>query len=123
PEQGQDAHHVDIRADVYSLGCTLYKLLTGQAPFGGSGYNTPFKKMEAHARHAAPPLGAGRPDVPAGLADLLGRMLAKDPEDRPATPGVVAAALEPFTAGADLRRLVSDPKAAAPSPAAPAEGS
>ncbi len=114
PEQGQNAHRVDIRADVYSLGCTLYKLLTGQAPFAGSAYNNPHRKMEAHARETPPPLQQQVPDAPADLAAVLERMLAKDFADRYPTPGEVAAALAPFTAGCDLARLVGAAPAALP---------
>jgi serine/threonine protein kinase len=107
PEQGASAHTVDIRADVYSLGCTLYKLLSGRAPFSTTEYSTPYKKMEAHARAPVPPLRVGRPEVPADLAAVLERMLAKAPADRFATPGEVASALAPFAAGCNLPRLVA----------------
>ncbi len=118
PEQGTCAHTVDIRADVYSLGCTLYKLLAGRAPFSAPEYSTPYKKMEAHAREPVPPLRDRRPEVPAGLAAVLDRMLAKSPVDRFSTPGEVAAALAPFAAGCDLPRLVAREAAALPSPSA-----
>jgi hypothetical protein len=107
PEQGASAHGVDIRADVYSLGCTLYKLLAGRAPFSGSEYSTPYKKMEAHAQAPVPPLRDRRPEVPEELAAVLERMLAKAPADRFATPGEAAAALQPFTPGCNLPRLVA----------------
>jgi hypothetical protein len=105
PEQFGDTHAVDIRADVYSLGCTLYFLLTGKAPFSGPAYANRLQKMRAHAEAPAPPLRERRGDVPAGLAAVLARMLAKEPGDRFATPAEVAAALAPFTAGCTLARL------------------
>jgi serine/threonine protein kinase len=107
PEQGTNAHTVDVRADVYSLGCTLYKLLVGRAPFSAPEYSTPFKKMEAHAREPVPPLRDRRPEVPAELASVLDRMLAKDPADRFANPGAVASALAPFAVGCALPRLIA----------------
>lgn len=107
PEQGLDAHAVDIRADVYSLGCTLYKLLTGRAPFGGSEYNTPYKKMDAHAHRPIPPLRERRAEVPMELVAIVECMTAKSPYDRFATPGEVAEVLAAFTAGSNLSRLVS----------------
>jgi serine/threonine protein kinase len=107
PEQAFDAQKVDIRADIYSLGCTLYKLLTGQAPFGGPDHDSRFKKMMAHAQQAVPPVRDRRPEVPAGLAAVLDRLLAKAPEDRCATPAEVAAALAPFREGCDLARLLA----------------
>lgn len=82
PEQGLDAHRVDIRADVYSLGCTLYKLLAGQAPFGGPQFSTPYKKMQAHSHEPVPPLVQYRSEVPIALLDIMDRMLAKSPADR-----------------------------------------
>src|SRR5262249_39116761 len=53
PEQARDAHTADIRADIYSLGCSLYHLLTGQAPFPGT---TPLEQVLAHLERAAAPL-------------------------------------------------------------------
>ncbi|MCI0456255.1 MAG: serine/threonine protein kinase [Gemmataceae bacterium] len=106
PEQGLSARRVDIRADIYSLGCTLYKLLTAAPPFGGPEYDSTLKKLAAHANTAVPSIRQARPDVPEELEALLLRLLAKDAEDRPATPGEVAAALAPFTAGSDLPALV-----------------
>ena len=54
PEQATDTHNVDIRADIYSLGATLFKLLTGEAPFSGEKYNTPVKMIRALATESAP---------------------------------------------------------------------
>jgi serine/threonine protein kinase len=107
PEQGMESHAVDIRADIYSLGCTLYKLLTAQTPFGGPAYNSFYKKVKAHAEETLPGVAGFRSDVPAELLAVLDRLLAKAPADRPATPAEAAAALAPFAAGADLPRLVT----------------
>ena len=106
PEQAADSHTVDIRADVYSLGCTLYKLLSGHAPFSGPQYKSNLEKMAAHLRDPVPPIREVRPDVPDDLAAVLDRMLAKAPADRFAAPGEVAAALKPLAAGADLPSLL-----------------
>ena len=107
PEQALAPHRVDTRADVYGLGCTLYHLLAGEAPFGGPAYSHFYAKVKAHIEQPAPPLAAHRPDVPPALAELVGRMLAKAPEERPATPGDVAAALEPFARDAHPSRLLT----------------
>ena len=117
PEQAEDAHRVDIRADLYSLGCTLYELVSGQAPFGGPEYGSPTKKLRAHAETPAPPLRLHRPAAPAELADLLARLLAKDPVDRPECPRDVVVLLEPLAAGCDLAALAG--RAGAP-PSKPA---
>ncbi len=107
PEQVSDSRKVDIRADIYGLGCTLYKLLCGHAPFGGSQHHSAFDKMKAHTAEPIPPIQDRRAEVPDGLAALLDRMLAKAPADRFATPSEVAKAIEPFTAGCDLAALVT----------------
>src|SRR5262245_3817069 len=105
PEQADDPRAVDGRADLYGLGCTLYHVLTGRPPFGGPEYANPRLKMDAHARAAPPPLGSIRPDIPAELAALLDRLLAKDPAERPGGADEVATTLTPLATGSDLLRL------------------
>jgi len=113
PEQWTETHAVDGRADVYSLGCTLFALLTGESPFQDLGVSSSPRMMLAHQQSPAPRVTEHRPDVPAPLAALLARMLAKNPDDRPATPRAVAAALRGLAAGADLAALAgpTDPAA------------
>ncbi|NUQ61628.1 MAG: protein kinase [Pirellulales bacterium] len=106
PEQVQDAHHVDIRADIYSLGCTLYKLLAGRAPFSGKDYHSSFDKLQAHVQRPVPPIRELRPEVPPELAAILDRMVAKAAPDRYATPGEVARAITRFTSGCNLVALL-----------------
>src|SRR5260370_1398370 len=102
PEQCEDSHGVDIRADIYSLGCTLYHLLAGHPPFAAPRYSSVFQKLKAHAEALVPPMREHRPDVPEALASALERMLAKDRKDRFASPADVVATLQPISTRADL---------------------
>src|SRR5205823_6444802 len=94
PEQATDARTADIRADIYSLGCTLFCLLTGRPPFQD---DTHVKLALAHITQAPPNLAAFCPDAPAALEAIVARMLAKNPADRFQTPIEVAQAMLPFT--------------------------
>jgi serine/threonine protein kinase len=93
PEQIVDAPSADIRADIYSLGGTLYYLLTGRPPFKA---NSLYDMFQAHISRDADPLNLVRPEVPVELAALVAKMMAKDPARRFQTPGEVAKALTPF---------------------------
>ena len=94
PEQARNANQVDIRGDIYSLGCSLYYLLTGQAPFPDGAL---MQKIMAHQTAEPKPIGDFRADVPAGLIAIVKRMMAKTPEARFQTPASAALALLPFT--------------------------
>ena len=89
PEQIRDAASADIRADIYSLGCTLYFLLTGHPPFQTVKL---WDLYQAHFSMDADPLNFVRPEIPAELSALVAKMMAKDPEQRFQTPGEVATA-------------------------------
>src|SRR5262249_39805154 len=93
PEQIADPRRADIRADIYSLGCTLYYLLSGRAP---SPDLTLRDVLEAHRSLHARSLDQVRADVSADLSAVVARMMAKEPDRRLQTPGEVAAALAPF---------------------------
>jgi serine/threonine-protein kinase len=90
PEQATDSHGVDIRADLYSLGATFYYLLTGNVPFPGG---TPLEKLVRHRSDEPTPVERLRPDVPADVAAVIRRLLAKRPEDRYQTPAELVAVL------------------------------
>jgi WD40 repeat protein/serine/threonine protein kinase len=105
PEQAADPRAVDARADLYALGCTLYYLLAGEPPFAPSAYRTAQQKIRAHAEEPPLPLAESRNDLPPGLSELVDRLLAKGPADRPASAAEVAEALTPFAAGNDLVSL------------------
>jgi serine/threonine protein kinase len=112
PEQALDSSQADIRADIYSLGCTLYYLLTGQKPFAGESA----RARVLARRHAAPtPITTRRDDLPAGLVAIVEKMMAKELADRYQTPAEVVKALAPHAKPAP----VAAPTAAAKKPPAP----
>lgn len=106
PEQARGVRDLDIRADIYSLGCTFYSLLCGSAPFASSEYPSDYRKLNAHNEAPIPPIPDHRTDVPEGLKDLLFGMLQKRPQDRPSSPAALAAALVPYCEGHNLPRLI-----------------
>src|SRR5262249_35553180 len=116
PEQALDSHTADIRADIYSLGCSLYYLLTRLPPFPGG---TLAEKLVKHQLQDPPAVDQLRPDVPPALAAVVRKMLAKRPEDRYQTPAEVAVALAPFAyppggpafPGGEARGTAVDPHA------------
>lgn len=106
PEQAQSSHDLDIRADLYSLGCTFYRLLAGRAPYSGPEHNTTMKKILAHAADPFPDLRHCRSDVPAEILSILERLVAKERAERYSEPQELVDALQPYCAAADLRALV-----------------
>ncbi|MDY3557892.1 protein kinase [Gemmata sp. JC673] len=93
PEQAKNSKLVDARADLYSLGCTLYFLLTGRPPFPTG---NAIEKLLQHQLERPAPLQALRPGVPAPVAEIVARLMAKRPDDRFQTAAEVAAILESY---------------------------
>jgi eukaryotic-like serine/threonine-protein kinase len=97
PEQARDSSAVDHRSDLYSLGCTFYHALTGEAPFPKG---AAVEKLLQHQSDAPRPVQSLRPDVPAELATVVRCLLAKNPMERFQSGAALAHALEPWsTAG------------------------
>jgi tRNA A-37 threonylcarbamoyl transferase component Bud32 len=94
PEQLENPRGVDVRADLYSLGCVFYFLLTGQVPFPGG---TLVQKLDRQRWQAAPSVTQLRPDLPAGVAAVVRRLMAKHPDDRYQTPAELISVLEEMT--------------------------
>jgi eukaryotic-like serine/threonine-protein kinase len=104
PEQARDPRRSDIRADIYSVGCVLYQMLTGRTPFPDRNL---FNQIVRHATEQPQPLRAFNAAIPEGLEQIVAWMMTKLPEKRYPTPARAAAALEVFL-------LVGGTPAAAP---------
>jgi len=91
PEQAENSHDVDARADIYSLGCTLYFMLAGHPPFPTG---TPAQRLMFHLLKQPTRLSTLRNDIPESLEALLTKTMAKSPADRYQTAEELAAALD-----------------------------
>ena len=91
PEQARDPRDADVRSDLYSLGCAWYYLLTATPPFPEG---SPLQKLLQHQGELAPDPRDRRPDIPAELAAVLARLLAKSPADRYQRPAELARDLD-----------------------------
>ena len=99
PEQARETLAADIRSDLYSLGCTLYRLLTGEVPFPGEGTRAEIVRRVAGRERE---IIGQRAEIPDPLKPVLARFLAVDPRERYSNPREAARALEPFCTGARL---------------------
>ena len=100
PEQSRNSTEIDPRADIYSLGCTLYSLLTARVPYPGK---TSREVFRGHRGGPVPDVRVKAPETPPELAAFLTKLMAKDPADRPATAAEVAETLARWTARKPVR--------------------
>lgn len=107
PERWRAHRDTGPTSDVYSLGCTLFKLLCGRAPFH-DGVLTNKAKRRAHLRQAVPSLRDIRPNIPPEVDMIVARMMAKKQDERYSSAAEVAEALGPWTAGANLQGLAKE---------------
>jgi serine/threonine protein kinase len=107
PEQARDARRVDIRADIYSLGCTLYHMLAGRPPFQD---NNLVRQILRHANEEARALPELNPAIGPKLSQVVATMLAKGPGDRYQTPAAAAAALQGMLASKAGKKTEIPPK-------------
>jgi formylglycine-generating enzyme required for sulfatase activity/serine/threonine protein kinase len=114
PEQARSTRSADARSDIYSLGCTLYHLLAGHAPFADRKHNTFLSKVLAHARQPVPSIRQFCDQVPDGLVGVLERMLAKERDHRYQSAGEVAESLQAWCEVADLKQLALKAQTAQP---------
>jgi eukaryotic-like serine/threonine-protein kinase len=96
PEQAKNHRQVDGRSDLYSLGCTFYFLLTGEVPFPGG---TPLEKIVRHSSEAPTSVQTRRPEVPDAVANVVHKLLAKNPVWRYQRAGELAAELSALVSG------------------------
>ena len=106
PEQALNSHEVDHRADIYSLGCTLYYLLTGHAPFPEG---TLPQRLMAHQTREPASIAVDRPDAPRALLEICARMMAKKADERYATAAQVREALADWLAGPRTQEAAAAP--------------
>ena len=104
PEQAGEPHAVDIRSDIYSLGCTFYYLLTGRTPFAEG---SAMERIKAHREAEPEPIEHLCDDIPSELAEIVRRMMTKELDKRFQTPSEVADALAQFV---DAHRTVPAPR-------------
>jgi serine/threonine protein kinase len=103
PEQWLGSHTASIQSDIYSVGCTFYKLLTGSAPFDGPSFRSNEQKRLGHLEVLAPALQVARPDAPNSLSAIIERMMRKAPTERYGVPRDIVTAIQPFCTDTDLR--------------------
>ena len=117
PEQAEGSGAIDGRADLYSLGCLAFELLSGRTPFTPA---SPIAMLAAHLTASVPDIRERRPEVPTGLAAILGRLLAKRPDSRPASAAALLALLREQENPTGPTKTTAVTAAPAPAPAAAA---
>jgi WD40 repeat protein len=113
PEQARNPSGVDIRADLYSLGCTFYHVLTGQPPFPNG---TPVEKILSHQLDSPTPIETMRPDLPYAVRNIIRRLMAKERDDRYRYPADLVVDLLAMEQSATTPTPVSRPPVELPPP-------